>query len=439
MAAVGSRATSSSGARRAVATAAAVLAGWAVLLGSAGAAHAAVAFRSAASSASSTSGSSNALALTIPKPAGLAVDDVMIASAQWVVKTANGSTMSASPPAGWTEVGDNDQTAFAVVLWWKRATAADVAATGFTFTGSFTNRQAIASGVISAFTGAVRTGSPLAWGPVMRIGFGGYPNYAGATIGNGQFGFARPGDTSYGAPNAAPTPGSLGVVTGLVTGADSTSQVDLSSTAGGTLAAAQPATGGGGTDGINTAIAYAAPDASGAYVDPYLQLTFSRAVDRTAFSLVLEPTPCGAGGRSLAAPPVSFPSTALTGTDGAASTTTALTVDDQTEDGTTSAGWNVTLQPTQFTNGSSTLPASALRLTSAAHADAGGRCAAPTSSATGTPLAVPAGVPTKVFNAAAGSGRGASTISLGFTLAIPANARIGSYASTWTYTLSSGP
>lgn len=418
----------------------ALIAGAAILLIAASGAQGAVAFKQSTTGSATTPGAAtNGLALAIPRPSSLAIDDVMIASAQWVLKASNGSTVGAAPPAGWTELGDNNQVGWAVELWWKRATAADVAATNFTFTASWTNRQGIAAGVISAFSGAARTGSPLSWGPVRRTGFGGYPNYAGATIANEGFGFATPGDTSYSAPSYAPVPGSLGVVAAMVTGSGNTSPVTLDATANG-QATAQSASGGGGTDGINTAIGYRAPNAAGVYPDPYLQMTFSRAVDRTAFSLVLQPTPCGAGGLSLSTPAATtFPTTALTGTNLQLATTATLTVDDQSESGTTSAGWKVSLSPTQFTAGAQQLPSTALSATAASHTDGGGRCAAPTNPITYSPLSIPAGTSTDVFSASPNTGRGASVLTLNLRLSVPANARVGSYSSSWTYTLSTGP
>jgi hypothetical protein len=45
----------------------------------------------------------------------------------------------------------------------------------------------------------------------------------------------------------------------------------------------------------------------------------------------------------------------------------------------------------------------------------------------------------KVYNAAIGTGGGPLTLTLSFQLAIPANAYAGSYSSTWTFTIASGP
>jgi hypothetical protein len=59
------------------------------------------------------------------------------------------------------------------------------------------------------------------------------------------------------------------------------------------------------------------------------------------------------------------------------------------------------------------------------------------------PYTLPAGstapVATKLYNAPSGSGVGNQTFTPTFTLAVPGNAYAGTYTSTWTFTLSSGP
>jgi len=55
------------------------------------------------------------------------------------------------------------------------------------------------------------------------------------------------------------------------------------------------------------------------------------------------------------------------------------------------------------------------------------------------PAAATAPTATKILSSAANTGLGNQTLTLVFSLAIPANAFAGSYASTWTYTLVSGP
>ena len=55
------------------------------------------------------------------------------------------------------------------------------------------------------------------------------------------------------------------------------------------------------------------------------------------------------------------------------------------------------------------------------------------------PAAATAPTATKIFSAAANTGLGNQTLTLALRLSIPANAFAGSYSSTWTYTLVSGP
>ena len=59
------------------------------------------------------------------------------------------------------------------------------------------------------------------------------------------------------------------------------------------------------------------------------------------------------------------------------------------------------------------------------------------------PYALPAGATaptaTKIFSAAANTGLGNQTVTVVLQLAIPASTFAGSYSSTWTFTLVSGP
>ena len=58
-------------------------------------------------------------------------------------------------------------------------------------------------------------------------------------------------------------------------------------------------------------------------------------------------------------------------------------------------------------------------------------------------MTVPAGTtaptPVKVFDATAGTGEGPANVALTASLNVPGNARTGTYTSTWTITLASGP
>lgn len=86
----------------------------------------------------------------IVKPAGLAVDDLMIAH---VSSVASGDPVIATtPPGGWTEIRQDEGGATKRnrgALFWKIADAADAAASAFTFTTDTSGNL----GAISAWTG----------------------------------------------------------------------------------------------------------------------------------------------------------------------------------------------------------------------------------------------------------------------------------------------
>jgi hypothetical protein len=74
--------------------------------------------------------------------------------------------------------------------------------------------------------------------------------------------------------------------------------------------------------------------------------------------------------------------------------------------------------------------------------DAGASCQVATNGTSypySLPAAATAPTATKIFSAAANTGLGNQTVTLVFKLSVPASAFAGSYASTWTYTLVSGP
>lgn len=154
-----------------------------------------------------------------------------------------------------------------------------------------------------------------------------------------------------------------------------------------------------------------------------------------------EAATCSGGSLTLGTPSgISFPSVKLTGTDKTATATLALTPSDLTGSG---AGWNVTGTSTTFTNAAGqTLSASATTVTAAATSTTGGNCVVPTNSIT-YPLTLPAAAsapsPVKLYDAAAGTGKGPVDLSLTTKLAVPANTYNGVYSSTWTIAIASGP
>lgn len=139
--------------------------------------------------------------------------------------------------------------------------------------------------------------------------------------------------------------------------------------------------------------------------------------------------------------PVAFPPVALNGTDQTSVQTQTLDISDARGSG---AGWNITATSTFFTNGATNLTPASTQITGAptVACDAGISCVTPTNSIT-YPYTLPAGVtaPTasKMYNAATSTGTGAMTVTPTWRLLVPATAAVGTYASTWTLSLVSGP
>jgi hypothetical protein len=120
-----------------------------------------------------------------------------------------------------------------------------------------------------------------------------------------------------------------------------------------------------------------------------------------------------------------------------------MTVNDATGSGT---GWNVTITSTTFSTGGGTpktLSTSASTTTGVTSLCSGGTTCTNPTNAIGYPLAIPAGAtaPTavKLFNAAANTGMGSFTITPTNQVSIPANTFAGTYTSTVTVAVVSGP
>lgn len=134
-----------------------------------------------------------------------------------------------------------------------------------------------------------------------------------------------------------------------------------------------------------------------------------------------------------------FTSTTLNGFNQTATASETLDIGDNTGSG---AGWSVALSNTTFTSGSNTLPNSDFTAASPTTpvCDSGVNCTPATwSGNVGYPYTLPGSTATKLLSAAAGTGMANQTITIAWAESIPANAYAGSYASTWTLTLSSGP
>jgi YVTN family beta-propeller protein len=111
------------------------------------------------------------------------------------------------------------------------------------------------------------------------------------------------------------------------------------------------------------------------------------------------------------------------------------------------AGWSVSAAATPFTDGTRTLGALYLNGSGGAESESSapldscavaGDCTLPTSSVGGYPLPV-ASVPATIYSAAAGTGLGMVDLATDWWLDVPGAANAGTYTSTITLAISSGP
>jgi len=147
---------------------------------------------------------------------------------------------------------------------------------------------------------------------------------------------------------------------------------------------------------------------------------------------------------STPATSITFPATALNGTNQSVTAPLAFDIGDATGSG---SGWNVTATSTTFTSTTHTLPTTSTTIQSAptAACDTGATGCAPATTTVSYPYTLPAATTaptaTKLFNASASTGMGDQAFTPTWTLAIPANAVASAtaYTSTWTFSLVSGP
>ena len=149
---------------------------------------------------------------------------------------------------------------------------------------------------------------------------------------------------------------------------------------------------------------------------------------------------CGTLG-FVAAPASTGLSVSLTGKDVVSTATQTFDVGDATGSG---AGWNITATSTSFTAGTHSLAPTSVTVQAVptVACDSGANCTTATNGVS-YPYTLPAGATaptaTKIFSSAANTGLGNQTVTVVFQLATPASTFAGSYGSTWTYTLVSGP
>jgi len=108
----------------------------------------------------------------------------------------------------------------------------------------------------------------------------------------------------------------------------------------------------------------------------------------------------------------------------------------------TGVGWNLTVTSTTFTTGTNNLSTSASSLTGVTSSCTSGTCTNPVNSQT-YPIAVPAAATApaavKFFNTSANNGMGKFTITPTIGVTVPQNAFAGSYTSTVTVAVVTGP
>jgi hypothetical protein len=150
--------------------------------------------------------------------------------------------------------------------------------------------------------------------------------------------------------------------------------------------------------------------------------------------------PCVAGSLTITVPTsIAMSTVTLNASNQTSSGSLLLTPDDERNSPT---GWNITGTSTTFTAGTHTLSTTATNVSSASSAAATGNCTLPTNSIA-FPVTLPAAgtgpAAVKLYNAASATGTGPTNVTLNFQTSIPANSFNGSYTSTWTIAIVSGP
>ncbi len=173
-------------------------------------------------------------------------------------------------------------------------------------------------------------------------------------------------------------------------------------------------------------------------------LALALVVAATARAATIGVTATVAAGPAISVAANGTPSFAVTlnGADQTTPYTLPVTVTDATGSG---AGWNLTVTSTTFNDGKGhAFATNASTISSVSSACASGStCGAPTNNVSNTNLAVPAGTTApsavKYFNATAGSGLGKVNVNATVNVAVPANVLAGTYSSTVTVAVVSGP
>ncbi len=156
-------------------------------------------------------------------------------------------------------------------------------------------------------------------------------------------------------------------------------------------------------------------------------------------ALVATPLALGAGSLSESTSASPTFSVTLNGSNQTTTYTLPISVVDSRGTG---LGWNLTITSTRFTNGAQSLSTNASQVTSVSSSCAVAPCVNPINSV-GYPVTVPAGTAppaaVKFYNAALLTGLGSFTITPTIRVSVPANTFKGTYTSTITLAIASGP
>ncbi len=346
--------------------------------------------------ASSANNGSGAKTLVIDVPAGTVQGNVMMATV-----TVTGTT-APTAPSGWTVAKSSTGTALRQATYYRVAGASEPAS----YSWSLGSSRAAAGGIVT-YNGVNQTA----------------PVDATATA-NGASGNAEIASVTTSAANDQVL-AIVSFATATTVSADpSTTERYEESSASTTGEAADFAQAAAGATAAKTAT----PGSSGSV---WISATIAlRDASQATLSI------------STAAAPTF--SANLNSGDQTKTYTVPLTVNDTRTGESAGVGWNATVTSTQFAgSGSHALPTTASTITAVSDScPNGGLCTNPTNSIA-YPAAVPAGTtpPTavKFFNAAATTGIGTFTVTPTVSVAVPQNSYTGTYTSTLTISIVSGP
>lgn len=343
----------------------------------------------------SASAAGTTATLTINKPSGTTTNDVLVAT------VSGAGTNAVNAPVGWTQLASTS-TASATMrttTWYKVATAAEGAS--YAFTSSAARNM---TGGIVALRGAnsVR--------PIDAVGT--------ATGASGTA--AAPSVVTTAANSWVVTAAAAARNTTFTAASGTTERYDRAGTSNSTTAATATQAAAGATPARTVTPA----NTTSAWV---------------AHSIAVRDGSAAGLSVSLSGSPA-FSADLDSGDAAATWSVSGVLLDTRL----TSLGWHLQVTSTQLTAGSRTLPVTATSLTDVGSlvCHAGAPCALPTNIIP-SPVAVPAGAtapaPVTFFNAAAATGAGAIDLTINFSVDVPQNAYAGTYSSTVTISVVSGP